>query len=312
MSKRPLLWLACGVLTSVVGCTGNATVSVRASSDAPPPAPTSVPVEAPPVAAPTESTVTIFRPVDKVGDKYVERATRSHSLVFRAGSSAFETELVRTHVEEDTTEVLAVANGTETKIRVTFAEEGEQRIHNGHWKRIASGVAGKTYVVERRDGRLVVTTDKGKAPPKKELHYVERRFANLGRDAGYRAAFGEPLRVGAQVPALASFFRDVFTRGTADRVQADGITVTLTGTRQVEGEACGVFALVVPVVVELKSELGHELDETELRGELVVRARDGLPLSIVLDGPARVRVDANGLTVLGEGTARFTSVVRTP
>jgi hypothetical protein len=295
---------------SLLACTASAKVSLK--SDAPPTtaaAPESVTAAAPP----PERTVTFAQPTEKVGDRTLVRNTVGRSLLVRgeAGNGHTETELVTSHVHEATYEVLAAKDGVATKYKIGFSIEEEQRIHNGSLRRIVPVVAGKTYTIERTGGGVTVATDTKKAPSKKELSYFEH-WAPALFDHGFRDAIGtQPMRVGASAPGLAKYFGSLLTRGGLGRARMNDVNVTLSGTRALDGEDCGVFSMVAHIVVERQGESIGFAEELELRGELLVRTRDGNAVQLLLEGPVRARVDSDGGRAWVDGSVRITSAMRT-
>ena len=201
--------------------------------------------------------------------------------------------------ETKSEELLAVNGDAATKLKVVFAEKTE-RVQEGQkpeTKR-ASPVAGKTYVVEAKEGKISVTDENGKSVSPVEAAILQKSYKYLGKPDPLSTLMpSHPIRVGDKVDELADALRQSIGKSAGD-MAVGRVAVTLTDVHDDEG----IFA----VSMELSKAEGPMKFVIEQKGIMRVRRADSLLASVSLAGPvgvgingadkgnAKMRVDGNG------------------
>ena len=271
------------------------------SSD--PPQPAAVPGPAP--GAPAGATVSIERRPMIVGSTVDVTASMGIQTLFtvEAGDKTVTVEDYEGSIDHHTVQVLGAHAQAATKVRVAFVDKSVTRIVNGREKRTESPVRGKSYVLEAKPEGLAITDPDGHDVPPEEGKQLAQLFRGLGAgDALTRAIPSEPMRVGADVPAMAEGLQQDFARALDGRVFFGKVSVAPTGTRHVAAGDCVAFAVVLQVGFETR---GRKV-RMDFKGELLLRASDGAPNSLDLGGAVAVDLEEHGVPAHGEGKSRFT------
>jgi len=165
-------------------------------------------------------------------------------------------------------------------------------------------VAGKSYVVQRRDKRLVIARDSGDKVSSEERDLLERYHHTLGhRNVFSRLLDGRTLAPGETVRLKTDEVREILGIKAESIGQVEHFTLTFTGTRRVGNELCGVFEASASI------ELPDLAVTAPFRGEYVVTV-DGLreaslDLSAPLRSKRRQAFDTDAFDFVGEGQLRL-------
>jgi hypothetical protein len=170
-----------------------------------------------------------------------------------------------------TEEILAVSGDAVTKAKVTFDSVQSTQ---------PSTIAGKTFIVEAKDGKLDVRDDQGKAALAADAKDVERHLKNVGK--------AEPMLTA--LPAIGVMPGqkvDGVARAIADQLResGDGMTVSdvVVTFKEQRGDT-GVF----DVALKLSRDDGTMKMEIAVKGDAWVSTKTSWPTKLDLSGPVTI------------------------
>ncbi|MDB4992855.1 MAG: hypothetical protein JWM74_287 [Myxococcaceae bacterium] len=265
---------------------------------------------APPRAErPLGEAMTFGHPPLRVGDKFEEQTSNAYTMTMRIGSvgaSPQVTSIENTERETKQVEVLAVAKDAITKLRVNYTEKSTIVGMGGTNAPSPAPIAGKTYVVEAKDGKTTVLSDHASAPPSAEVAAVLKDHRRLGKPDAIALRMPErPLHIGEVVPELAQAVSEELGE---DNMKPAAVRVML---RERKGDA-GVFELTLT----LTRDEGMMSFSVTLSGQMTLRTSDAQMTSVDLTGPLVIAPSATALGVQGpqptsvEGDGRMELHVR--
>jgi hypothetical protein len=201
--------------------------------------------------------------------------------------------------------VLESAAHWPTKVKVAYtSSDQETKVDGDESKKVSQAVAGKTYVVSRRDkdAKLQIAYDDGKTPPADELDLVASSMDTIGRPnplgeflGGREVAIGETLSMSPAIAAQILGFDPSLGQVTK-------FELTLAKIVEKDGAKCGEF----DAMVDLRSS-DPAGPATRFRGKMVlevatcrgVEAEFAGPVSFVENhGPAVARIQVRGAGAL--------------
>jgi hypothetical protein len=160
-----------------------------------------VPTDPPPPADPT--TVTLHYHPSEPGSRW-ERTKKASADLVIASTGTFHSDTL----ERATFQVLASADDGPTREQVRYDGKDEHMMMNGRAQDKADALAGKTFVIDRTSGALVVTALDGSAPSPEEVAEVTKRERSFGRGdhigpylAGKTFTRGQPVELPAEIVA---------------------------------------------------------------------------------------------------------------
>jgi hypothetical protein len=217
------------------------------------------------------SGVVITKAVPRVGLR--ARDVRAQTTDFRisigAGTAA-PTGFQRTDHDERSEQVLAVANGIVTKLRVTYdvRDSTDNVGGGGSGVRRPLPVEGHTYVVEGSGAALDVHDEHGKTVPPTESALVRDDYRNFGREDELTHALPDgPIHVGDKLPELANAMKErLVGKSTLKTVGDVDVRVESANSDHVVFRVKATFAILdgSPMTVTLP-----------LDGTVTVRVSDG-------------------------------------
>jgi hypothetical protein len=215
----------------------------------------------------------------RVGDRFEEQSSNAYVMTMRIGSMGAATQVTsieNTERETKQVEVLALVKGdTVSKVRVTYKEKSASVGMAGSSAPTPTPLAGKTYVVENKDGKTTVLSDRGSVPLPTEVTAVVKDHRRLGKPDAIATRMPErPLHVGEAVPELAQAVAEELGE---DSMKPTAVRVTL---REKKGDA-GVFDLVLT----LGRDEGMMSFSVTLSGQMTLRTADAQMTSVDLAGP---------------------------
>ncbi len=245
----------------------------------------------------------------RVGDRFEEQTSSFYSMTMRIGSMGAApqvTTIENTERETKQVEVLATAKDAITKLRVKYTEKSTAAGMGGTSAPSPASIAGKTYVVESKDGKTTVLSDHASPPPPPEVAAVLKDHKRLGKPDAIALRMPErPLHVGEVVPELAQAVTEELGE---DTMKPAAVRVTL---RERKGDA-GVFELTLT----LTRDEGMMTFSVALSGEMTLRTSDAQMTSVDLTGPVVIAPSSAALGVQGpqptsvEGDGRMELHVR--
>jgi hypothetical protein len=209
------------------------------------------------------------------------------------GGQPVTTSMTMTDTDTETRELLAVHGNVATKVRVTFDRREQRLVENGKETQKPSRVAGKSYVVEAKDGKLEVRDPAGALVPKEEADEVAKHFESLGRPDPVASALPDSLRPGERVETVARSLREYLAL-------VSGMTVSDVSVvfKERQGDE-GVFTLAMTMAKQ-DERIAITIS---LAGEMRVSTRTKETTRVDLSGPLEVAPSASSrLKVDGSGT----------
>lgn len=244
----------------------------------PAPAPTA------PAPKPEDKTVSFAKKSPAVGQKTEETddmdMTLSMNVDAQGTGKPQKTDTSSDDSVKYTQEVLAASGDSIGKVRASFDKVDEKSKQNGKETKKASVIAGKTYVVEAKNGKIEVSDDKGKAAPAAEAKEVQKHFQSLGKPDPVLAGLpAMPLKPGDKVDSLAKAITDEM------KEESDGMKVSDVAViyKEKSGDD-GLF----DVTMKMAKEDGAMTMAMDLKGQLRVSTKTGLASQMDLKGPITV------------------------
>jgi len=192
--------------------------------------------------------------------------------------------------KKDTIEVLGTSAEAVTKAKVSYLQLDKKQVMMGQEKVEPSPIVGKTYIVEAKDGTIVVTTEAGDPVPSAEADAVRDEDDD----------FGEPDKM-AKVLAGRTFRRDQMVEIPPENLaglfgdEKEGklvrFALTFTGTR-------GTLAQFA-AAADLELGRGAVSIKIALAGTAVIDPANGELNEIAMEGPMTFTGQ-----VTGSGTMR--------
>lgn len=306
MSARKLVWL---LLTTAA--VGGCKKDVKPEGAAPPGSASAIAAASARTASATDrGAVTFTRKPPKVGVKREELSVMKMSFsmdVDPGNGKPIRQETSIAETNKKTQELLALDGEIPTKVKVTFDRDEEAMTEGGNERKTPSKIAGKTYVVEAKDGKIVVSDAAGKLAPKPEATRVDKHFKSLGKLDPLSSAIPKtPLEPGAKVDSIAKSLEGYLKQGS-DGMNVSDVRVTF---KERSGDD-GVFDLAL--------KMGKE-DETvsmsmDLDGEMRLSTSTGEPSKLALSGPITIagKSDPKGtkMRISGTGTMSMSMTAKT-
>lgn len=241
-----------------------------------------------------------------VGAKVIESETKTNNLTLdiTLKPKAKPVKVVRSEraTIEKTVEILAVSADAITKVKVTYKTHSKVETKDAKESATTSPVAGKTYVVEARDGAVTVLTDKGAAAPADEAKAVQDDFKKLGKpnDLG-KAIPDTPIKVGDRVDAIGQALQARVAKDddASTKTTVENTAVTLARVNDKGGVKTGAFDLTFDLTVQKDSMVIR----MKVKGMVEVRMEDGFPVSMSMQAPTTVTTPdgAPGPKITGSG-----------
>lgn len=232
-------------------------------------------------AAATRTTFTKAAPV--VGAKRQESSelVMSIAMVVDGGRSDVK---VSESVKR-TEEVLAVAGDAVTKTKVTFdSVQGTQ----------PSALAGKTFIVEAKDGKVVVRGAQDEPAPVAEASEVGRHLKNLGKPDPMVAALpAGGVLPGEKVDGVARVITEQL-KESGDGMTVSDVVVTFKEQRGEDG--------LFDVALKLTKDEGTTKMVIDVRGDAWVSTKTSSTTKMELSGPVTI---AGGRGVKTEGSGKM-------
>jgi len=185
--------------------------------------------------------------------------------------------MTQSKVEKNTIEVLAATPEAMTKIRVVYGERSQQQTMNGQAKANPDPLAGHTYVVEAKDGKISATRE-GHPASADESAELEREWKSLGQQEKMAKLMASREFVVGERVALTGDEMKALMDDESDKSAVVDAAITLTG---VEG-AQATFSMEMTFQVKDGPPLS-----IPLRGTVVVDAQKGWPLEFKMEGPIK-------------------------
>lgn len=244
----------------------------------------------------TVGSVTITKKALKAGAKRVSLQKGKMHFVMKAGDK--QVKIANQSLEEKHEEVLAVKGSAITKLRVTFKIATEIDKSKAAEKKKVSPLEGKTFVLEAKGGKVVVTDDKGKATPEKLADKVRKKYKSFGKpDLIFESLPTTPIKVGQKVDALVKGLQADFAQefaGSKAKWSLAGVEITLKEVRGVKGVKLAVFSMKMKMSIAEGKGFTMTM---HLQGEYMIRAQDGQLGGASLKGPLDVMGQKNAGTV---------------
>ncbi len=264
--------------------------------------------KAPPTATATPSAEkkveapkpTFTKVAPKVSSKDEETSNMKMSLTLDVDPGTGKpasTTMSNNEVETREEEILAVSGDAITKLKVKYGTlDSTSNEGKGDTKK-PDARAGKTYIVESKDGKLVVTGEDGKPTVPAEATPIAKDFQTLGKPEPIAAALPtRALKPGESVPEVAKAMTESMKASGKDMDVGD-VTATF---REQKGDE-GIF----DVTVNMSKGDGAMKMTMPLKGELRLRTADGQLSGMKLSGPINIAPGADPKAkekVSGKGT----------
>jgi hypothetical protein len=243
--------------------------------------------EKPAAVAPKQEGILIhLGPGDTPGLAYtaVREGSGEFTIVEDGAGRRESSSLQYRQAQEKRIEVLAAAHGDATRLRVEFSRFEEELIVDGVPKKGPSVLAGKTYRLTRGSSGWDVTREGGGPVSIEEKKLVVGDMLE-GQGVGHAEAFvGDVARFPDHVVHVGDEL-DGYARYLARQLGgAKDAHAKLARVETLEGEPVAAIS----VSCETTMHPGGVTENWTLRGEVLVRARDGRELAIRAEGPANM------------------------
>jgi len=236
--------------------------------------------------APKEEKVTFTKAPLKVGSVSTDNknVNMNMKIVINVGGKTQEMLIKSTETSEKKVKVLASSDTAVTKIEIEYIKEETRGTNpeNGKEEIETSPVQGKTFIVEAKDGQIVVTNKDGKAVDAKMAEIVKAEAQNLGKPDKTADFIPGPLKIGEVITPYPEVAAKMFglDESAKEKMKLGLVSFTLTGTKDIAGETVGTF----DVVTEMNMQEGPMNMKIALKGTLEMRTKDSMPLTLNLKG----------------------------
>ncbi len=245
-----------------------------------------------------------------VGDKFDEKKASEMKLTMTIEVGAKKTsEFTEVETSTKTVEALAVDGKAITKAKITYGDYKKTETEDGkEKKKPPSPLAGKTFLFELKDGKVLVTDEKGGKLPKDEETKVLLKNRHFGKpDPFLEGMPDKPLKPGdkvdSMVKALEQYFRD--DDDAKDPPEIKDVTVKLDSIEKDGKDQVGVFSVELTMASPKDNKSPIDL-KIPLKGKVKVRAKDGFTTSIDLKGPVTMEGNDPKFKMSGKGDAHMT------
>lgn len=276
-----------------------ATVTMPADNTPPvvaPPGTTTTPPTTPPTTTPTGDGIKIPMAERKVGTRWIKTDDlTSHMVLTAPGDKKVAIEGKR-HYRDELEVVELGPDGVLTKVKASYPEREDGEIVAGKAKAKPIAIAGKSYIVWSKDGKVEATLADGGAVSPAELAELTDDLDELGKPRVMdRLMSARTWKIGEPYALTADELAQLAAIKSAKSPRQVGITLTLTSVDA--GKA--VFAMQTTMKVEGKAEL-----EVAMTGKVTIDIATGRPLAVELSGP--VKGSAGGMPLEGTMTGANT------
>jgi hypothetical protein len=237
------------------------------------------------VSSADDKRVAVLRKAPTVGQKTERMSEAAISLTINADAEGTgtpeRTETSSGVLLKDTAETLAVSGDASTKVRVTFDKVDRRRKERRKQTTKSSAIAGRSYIIEAKNGRIEVSEESGELASASEAKEVEKHFQSLGRpDLLLAGVPPTPLKPGDRSEPLATALTEKLTE------ELEGMKVLDVGVifKERSGED-GLF----DVAMKLSKEEGAMRLAVDLTGPMRLSTTSGgVTLTVDLKGPITV------------------------
>lgn len=229
--------------------------------------------------------VTITRKPPKVGSKRKLDHTSNLTLDITYGPKKIG--VLEDEVNKRTEETLAVAGDVVTKAKVTYEQRTKTKAQDGRTGAPDKNVlAGKTFVVEAKDGKVLVTNEDGKPVDAASKAAVEKDYKRFGKPNAVVAAFPtRALKVGEEVKELSA----AIVEDLKDDMDAEKAGLTVESPKVVLDRKEGDNAVFV-LTMTMRMAKGPLKGNIPVTGSVTVRASDGFLLRSETNGPINLDI----------------------
>lgn len=249
--------------------------------------------------------VTITRKPPKVGSKRKVEHTSNLTLDITYGPKKIG--VLEDEVNKRTEEVLGVTGDLVTKAKVTYEQRTKTKNQDGRTGAPDKNVlAGKTFIVEHKDGKVLVTNEDGKPVDAASKAAVEKDYKRFGKPNAVSAAVPtRPLKIGEEVKELSA----AIVEDLKEDMDAEKAGLTVEAPKVVLDRKDGDNAVFV-ITMTMKMAKGPLKGSIPLVGGVTVRASDGFLVRSETNGPINLDISeadkAKGVS--GAGSVKRTDV----
>ncbi|MBL8720866.1 MAG: hypothetical protein JNL79_33065 [Myxococcales bacterium] len=257
-----------------------------------------------------EEGITFKGKAPAVGDKFDEKKASDMKMTITIEVGAKKTsEFTEVENSHKTVEALAVDGKAITKAKITYSEYKKIETEDGkEKKKPPSPLGGKTFLFELKDGKVLVTDEKGGKLPKDEETKVLAKNRHFGKpDPFLEGMPDKPLKPGdkvdSMVKALEQYFKDD-DDSAKDPPEIKDVKVKLDSIEKDGKDQIGVFSVEMTMASPKDNKSPVDL-KIPLKGKVKVRAKDGFTTSIDLEGPVTMESNDAKFKMSGKGKAHM-------
>lgn len=258
-----------------------------------------------------EEGITFKGKAPAVGDKFDEKKASDMKLTMTIEVGAKKTsEFTEVESSQKTVEALAVDGKAITKAKITYADYKKVETEDGkEKKKPPSPLAGKTFLFELKDGKVLVTDEKGGKLPKDEETKVLVKNRHFGKPDPFLEGMPDKAikpgdKVDSMVKALEQYFKDD-DDSAKDPPEIKDVKVKLESIEKDGKDQIGVFSVELTMASGKDNKSPIDL-KIPLKGKVKVRAKDGFTTSIDLKGPVTMEGNDPKFKMSGKGEAHMT------
>lgn len=242
--------------------------------------------------------ITIARKKPVVGAKRKIEHTSNLTLDVSLGPKKIG--VLEDEINKRTEEVLAVTGDLVTKAKVVYEQRTKTKNQDGRTGAPDKNVlAGKSFIVELKDGKLLVTNEEGKPVDAASKAAVEKDYKRFGKPNAVSAAVPtRALKVGEEVKELSAAIVD----DIKEDMDAEKAGLTIDAPKVVLDRKEGDNAVFV-ITMTMRMAKGPLKGSIPITGGVTVRSTDGFLLRSETSGPINLDISeadkAKGVTGAG-------------
>jgi hypothetical protein len=222
-------------------------------------------------------------PTAAVGERVVQRVGMElnvHTVVKQSGQVANEGDTNMRSRQEREIEVLEIAGGKAVRAEVKYLLSRSLSPENPDpADEIAQPVEGKSYLIARKDERLLVTELDGAIPPRAEYDIVVSTMESFGQP-NLLAEFLKPrdLHVGQRLQVPADIAKKMLGFDSFGEVQK--FELYLQAVKEIDGNECAIFEADIIAQGNAQNPLN-----VQARGNVIIELATCRTLEATLTGP---------------------------
>lgn len=204
--------------------------------------------------------------------------------------------------------VLEVQNAQIKKMKVTYLKDEEIDSEDINQKEaVVKPTSGKTYLLELKDGELLIHYDDGQQPSDREIDLIKKDYKNFGQpDSFTKDLDGKTILIGQK----ANFLEDSLRSSLGESFPANDVKkmeVRLKGEKDYNNMKCAIFDITILLSTNIDEGVTMDM---KLSGDMLV-GLNTWPVKLNISGPIGVNGSSkkDGQNIFMNGSGKLEMVL---